>query len=106
MKTFDVRADELITVLQLDFVTSDEYQGCRIKTAWGTKTRQGLIAVIKRIMLEDTVLDKQGEALVDVLKEAQSYILKQKNFNIRKADDFHIANVLACAISSVTKEAK
>jgi hypothetical protein len=40
------------------------------------------------------------KVLVDALKEAQSYILRQKKFNIRNSDDFHIACIMASAITT------
>lgn len=42
--------------------------------------------------------------LLEVVKEAQTYILRAKGFNIRKTEDFCIANHLAQAIKKAGGE--
>ena len=39
------------------------------------------------------------DALVEALKECQSYILRSKSFKINDSNDFHIANVITQALN-------
>lgn len=47
------RINALIDVLQIKFKRSEKNRAPICQTAWGTKTRLGLEATIKRIMYED-----------------------------------------------------
>lgn len=57
-KTLDERAEMIVDALTLRWYSTDTTTGTkwtekRVYTSWGTKTRAGLVAMIKRIMTEE-----------------------------------------------------